>query len=230
MPKTDKQKQKKQMKKRRKDKARKQSSGSTGPNSQVGLIKASRKFPVVDCFINSNWKSDEEVGINNSSSLVRIVITREAPDGLLVWGSFLVDMLLLGVKDAHAMAEITPNQLKEALDHVYPDGPYEPCDLALAHQIIYQGIDYAAKYDITPHSDFKLARNVLDKRGTHPEEHELTFGRDGKPIFVQGPYDNVDLIMSKLERTAGEGNYDYILIAGGDFDDDIEIYDDDDTN
>ncbi len=33
---------------------------------------------------------------------------------------------------------------------------------------------------------------------------------------VPGPYDNTERIIRQLERTAGPGNYDYLMMIGGD--------------
>lgn len=225
MPKNEHQRQKKQMKKRRKQKERKQTTAlSQRSSSERSLIKRSQKFPLVECLINSGWETDSQ-GLN------RIVITRQQPDGLLVFGSFLIDMYLLGVKDAHSTANIAASTVPDMLQYVYPDVDPEPCDIGLAHQMIYQAIDYAAKYEMKPHKDFLLAKHILDPRGTHPETHSLTFGKNGKPLFVAGPYDNEKTILRKLDRTAGPGNYNYAIDRFDLFDDvaDYDDYEDEDN-
>jgi hypothetical protein len=63
-----------------------------------------------------------------------------------------------------------------------------------------------------------LASLVLDPPGHHPIKHRVKFGRDGQPFFVPGPNDNVQLILSKLKRTVGEGNYGFLLNMGRDLD------------
>jgi hypothetical protein len=57
---------------------------------------------------------------------------------------------------------------------------------------------------------------VLDPSEDWPQKHNLTFGKDGKPLYVSGPEDNVDRIMAKLHRTAGEGNFDFLIGIGED--------------
>jgi len=39
----------------------------------------------------------------------------------------------------------------------------------------------------------------------------LTFGKNGKPFFIAGPHDNAARILKQLEKTAGPGNYDYLV-------------------
>jgi hypothetical protein len=44
-------------------------------------------------------------------------------------------------------------------------------------------------------------------------------------LFISGPYDNVDAVIRQLDRTAGEGNYDFFIGLGGPPDDGWEIDD-----
>ena len=46
---------------------------------------------------------------------------------------------------------------------------------------------------------------------------DVEFGQDGKPMFVAGPYDDVEYVMNKLTSEAGEGNFSFIT----DFDEDL---------
>ena len=41
-------------------------------------------------------------------------------------------------------------------------------------------------------------------------------GKDGRPFFFAGPYDNVDRIMAKLTRKLGPGGFTFIVPIGGD--------------
>ena len=86
---------------------------------------------------------------------------------------------------------------------------------ALAHEIIYGGIDYAAQFGFRPHSDFRRSRHVLDPEELHPRTGAVEFGYEGKPLYVAGPDDNVQAILRQLARTAGEGNFDYVVLVPG---------------
>lgn len=48
--------------------------------------------------------------------------------------------------------------------------------------------------------------------------YDIEVGQDGKPFFINGPYDDVDSIITTLNRNVGEGNYD-IMIGDGDLGD-----------
>ena len=46
-------------------------------------------------------------------------------------------------------------------------------------------------------------------------ECELTFGRDGKPMYIPGPDDDGERILRKLRRSLGDGNYDFVHMISG---------------
>jgi len=54
---------------------------------------------------------------------------------------------------------------------------------------------------------------MLAPRGELEEPYQLTFGKNGKPFFVAGPHDNAARILKQLEKTAGQGNYDYLVLS-----------------
>jgi hypothetical protein len=46
-------------------------------------------------------------------------------------------------------------------------------------------------------------------------ECELTFGMDGKPMYISGPYDDSERIMRKLADGPGEENYHFVHAHSG---------------
>ena len=86
----------------------------------------------------------------------------------------------------------------------------------LAHEIVYGALEFAQKYGFEPHPDFTRlhADQVLDPPERHPRTHGVQFGQDGKPLYVSGPYEDerkIRRILHTLERTAGEGNFHYVI-------------------
>ena len=80
--------------------------------------------------------------------------------------------------------------------------------------MIYASIEYAQQFGFSPEKDFALNQHILEPRGELDEPYNITFGRDGKPFFIAGPYDNVNRIIRQLEKTAGPGNFDYLAVLG----------------
>jgi hypothetical protein len=60
------------------------------------------------------------------------------------------------------------------------DEPAVQVPLELGRQIVYGAIRYARELGFEPHADFGRAAGYL---GAWDGECELTFGRDGKPMY-----------------------------------------------
>jgi hypothetical protein len=56
--------------------------------------------------------------------------------------------------------------------------------------------------------------SLWEQDSTEARKNKVKFGIDGKPLFVAGPYDNARAIVNQLMRTAGEGNFDYVVMLG----------------
>jgi hypothetical protein len=142
--------------------------------------------------------------------LAVVIVARRQPNGLLVFGNFLVDHYCLGVKNCFVRADVTPSVFYDRLPGLLPEGAPTAITPALAHELIYGSIEYAARYGFRPDPDFALAQLVLDPPDQYPHTGAVTFGKDGKPFYVSGPRDNVNAIMNRLLRTAGPGNFEYL--------------------
>lgn len=169
------------------------------------LISSARDLPIHECVTRADM---EEQGLSP------FLITRMQPDGNLVLASFLVDLYCLGVKDAAANAEISVLEYERRIKPRFFEAQARLMEPLLFHQIIYGAIDYAASLGFSPHPDFKLASLVLEPRSSVPPNPDLRFGKDGKPLFIGGPRDDVASILSTLERNVGRGNFHYIIRMG----------------
>lgn len=169
------------------------------------FIQHAREYPFLGCWVMKGWQD---------SGLAPVVVARQQTPDKVIFGTFLTDLYLLGVKDAYCNGDFSLKRFQANLPQMCMGEP-EPCDVGLAHELIYGAIDFARRYDFEPHPDFKLASQVLDPPGVHPVKKRPKFGKGGKPFFVAGPYDNVNAIIKKLQRTAGEGNYTVMMDLGG---------------
>ena len=211
MPRDPRKHQKALMKKRSKQKAalqhKSQQQGLTSFSPQA-ILRRARAFPFLECRINTNWQS-EDLG------LAEILVARLQPDENICFGVYLVDRFCLGLKNTFANAGFSRARYEnEVYSRIFRDRETEVCPVELAHQLIYASIDYAAQFGFTPEKDFALSQYVLAPRGELEEPYQLTFGREGKPFYVAGPRDNSTRILRQLEKTAGPGNYDYLVALG----------------
>ena len=186
--------------------------------------------PIDACFVNTDavgrllgrqpqrqgvWKKGEAGDDEGDSGFAQIFVTR-LDHNRYIFCSYLVDYWCLGVKDALGPRKLDRSKYKAFIQKAYGRfaAGYQEITLEEAQSIVWGGVDYAAKLGFKPHKDFEKAKDHLGKR---PETLiEIEFGRNGKPFYFSGPYDNADRIVATLRRTVGEGNFEYMVALGGD--------------
>lgn len=206
MPRDERKHQKALMKKRSKQKVASQHKSQQQASelaSSQSIIRQARTYPLVECRINADWQGD-------NLGLIQILVARQQPDGDICFGFYLVDKFCLGLKNTFARTGFSRLRYNnEVRNTIFREIKPQDCSAELAHQMIYASIEYAAQFGFQPEKDFALTQYMLTPRGELEEPYQLTFGKNGKPFFIAGPYDNASQIMKQLERTAGLGNYDY---------------------
>jgi hypothetical protein len=133
-------------------------------------------------------------------------------DRLSVSG-YLVDTWCLGVKDALSPRRMGTRELGSFRRQYF--GLWEsegiPVPLELAQDLVLGAEEYARRLGFGPHRDFTRARRLL---GSWDGPSAITFGRDGKPCYMSGPYDDPRQVLATLERTVGRGGFDYTVSLG----------------
>src|SRR6266576_6311297 len=209
MPRDERKRQKALMKQRSKQKATSQHKAhqqALTPSSPQAILSRARSYPLYECLISDNWNKKDNMG------LVEVLLAREQPDGDICFGVYLIDTFCLGLKNTFANAGFSRSRYQsEVRNKVFRAGKPVECSIELAYQMIYQSIEYAEQFGFEPEKDFALSQYLLAPRGELEEPYQLIFGRDGKPFFVSGPRDNAARIVKQLEKTAGPGNYDYLV-------------------
>lgn len=198
-------KQKSLQKKRMKDKGRQKKKGFFSAISDYGakayLIRNAKGLPVNECLINPNWKE---------SGLARILLSRKLPSDNFVLGVYLVDILCLGVKNTFCNADVSQADYDRLKAGAYQDDLPVFCHPQLANRIIDGSIEFAKKLGFEPQKDFALSRFVLSEPTEAMTGFDVEFGKDGKPLYIVGPDDDVEMIIRKLAKKVGEGNFRYI--------------------
>lgn len=170
------------------------------------MILESASLPLHECIINPDW---------NDSKMARIAITRKQNNGLLILGSFLVDLGCLGLKNTFIRPDFPfSDYQKKYIDSLYHDAPPIHCSLDLAHSIIYGAIEYADELGFKPNKDYALSKFILLPEKEF-ERVPLEFGKDGKPFYISGPNDNPEKIIRQLEKKVGPDNFHFL--AGNSF-------------
>jgi hypothetical protein len=66
------------------------------------------------------------------------------------------------------------------------------------------GLAFAAKFGFSPHVDWQQAKVIIEPERTFSDK--FTFGRDGKPFYISGPYDGPKLkeYVKKVDAAGGK--------------------------
>jgi len=155
--------------------------GSSVPNQ----LQKARSYPIGACYITESW---QEKGIGN------IIITREKPNGMYGVGVYLIDLFCLGLKNTFYLPDSSPAEIESKLLK-HENEHFVRIHEDKAHSIIYGGIDSAAKIGFFPHRDFKQTKYVLKSREEIDFDDSIEFGKDGKPFYISGPYENDQDVM-----------------------------------
>lgn len=147
---------------------------------------------------------------------MQTMVVREQPSGKLLMGVFLLDTYCLGIKSASYKVNQEEEEITEMLEMMggNEEAPLDSCAYVLLHNLIYGALAYAEELGFFPDPDFGVARYLLEEDTDEIELIDLEFGKDGKPFFISGPYDNVPRILATLERKVGKGNFEFIAHTG----------------
>jgi hypothetical protein len=142
-----------------------------------------------------------------------VMFSRHLPDGTVAFALFLVDIWCLGVKDA--MSNIISRYEYDSRFSSY-HLPYKTTDMepAAARKLVEGAVEYARELGFPPHPDYQRARLIFGDIDPNQSQEEFTYGMDGKPHFMSGPYDTPQRcrhIINTLERTCGRGNYHFTI-------------------
>jgi len=182
--------------KRRKRKNVGSRSGNHADDRLKRIIYKSRNWPIKECKINSTWREN---------GLANIMISRIQPNNRIVFGSYLVDIFCLGLKNTFCNADIPQSIYTSLIKEMYREDLAIECTSSLAHTIIYGGIEFASKYGFAAHEDFNLSKYILEEPESFEKDESVEFGEKGKPLFIQGPYDDSNKVINTLVSKKNNG-------------------------
>lgn len=143
----------------------------------------------------------------------QVVISRFKANGDAEVGIFLVDVFCQGVKNAGVL-RLSEWQYEPEVEDIYRDDPKEAIDPSSARRLVEGAVAYAASFSFAPHTRYRKTCCVFGGIPAKDSTASFTFGKDGKPFFIQGPRDSVQRckhILNTLLARCGEGNFDYRL-------------------
>jgi hypothetical protein len=146
------------------------------------------------------------------SGIVSVVAARERGGSKVSVCGYLVDVYCLGVKNALGPRSMDRRNLPDFLGEffsAYGTPPLAaPADLA--RNLVFGAVEYARALGFEPDPDFEACAGHL---GPWAGPSAIRFGCDGKPMFIQGPYDNPASIMRTLQNSVGQDNFHFLIVA-----------------
>ena len=175
------------------------------------------------CWVSPGWSHglaveghpgwpDVDTADAEAFGLVSLLVTRQERYGRVRLCGWLVDVYCLGVKDVvppRVMDERRAADFCSSFFAAYQGRPLE-APLELAQHLVFGAVEYAQGLGFEPARGFAATTGEL---GSWAGPSAISFGRDGKPLFIQGPHDHPDRILATLERSLGPGNYDFLLVS-----------------
>jgi hypothetical protein len=177
----------------------------------VAAAQPAREAALVGCWVNQGWATGltvaghpdwPDVGTtadSGESGLVTILVAREAGSRVSACG-YLIDAWCLGVKNAFGPKSVDRRKLPEFRDWYFRSYAQPPLTVPidLARQLVFGAVDYARELGFEPHTDFA---GCVSHLGPWDGSSDITFGCEGKPTYIEGPYDDAARIIRTLRRT-----------------------------
>jgi hypothetical protein len=188
-----------------KQKAQKREKARVASAGMAGKLDRVAKAPVLHCVVTE--------GVFRAG-IGEVVLSRELHDGQVAFGAFLIDCYCLGVKNA--FGNIVPRlQYQERIfDPLDEHGPVRPITPEFARKLVEGAVQYALELGFSPHPDYRVARHIFGDIDAGASRESFTFGKDGKPLYVAGPYEDrnrCEMILHTLEAHCGPDGYHYIV-------------------
>lgn len=177
----------------------------------------------VDCWVSPGWSAglavpkdrgwpDSKTRGAETSGLAAVLVARgrhRDPNTMSVCG-YLVDTYCLGVKDALGPRTMSQQELRRFIAAFFEpfDGAPVKAPIELARHLVWGAVEYARGLGFEPHRDFKRAAEHL---GPLIDPSAIGFGRDGKPYYMSGPYDDADRVMRTLAENVGTDNFHFSI-------------------
>lgn len=176
---------------------------STGSSATLAA-----RFPIGDCLTPTNL-FEEGIGT--------VVLTRSLPSGEIAVAGFLVDSYCLGVKNA-LYRVLSPTEYDYYRQQIEAQTPLERVHPSCLRKLVEGAVQYARDLGFPPHSDYARAAQLFGDIDAAACPVRYTYGKDGRPFYVNGPYESAAQsrkILDTLARRLGPDGFHYMTALGG---------------
>ncbi|MEV7802762.1 helix-turn-helix domain-containing protein [Microbispora sp. NPDC088329] len=172
------------------------------------------------CWINAGWSEglgvpgtdgwgDDVPDGQQTAGTVSVVVARRHGWDKLSVCAYLVDVYCLGVKHTRGpdvMSEVELHRFLPKWFRIYAHG-WREAPLDLVRHLVFGAVDYARDLGFEPATDLAGAADHL---GAWEDKSAIVFGKDGRPLYLAGPNEDVRHVVKTLERRVGPPpNFDF---------------------
>jgi hypothetical protein len=166
--------------------------------------------PILRCFMT---------GDRAQQGIPQVVISRLLSDGEVACSVFLLDVYCLGVKDAF-LRVVTRDQFEHDVCDGFQSrfGTIE-LEAACARKLVEGAVEYARGLGFPPHADYAEAKGIFGDIDPQTCTKEFKYGKDGKPLFIPGPFDTparCERIVRTLTEHSGPDGFKALLFSDED--------------
>jgi hypothetical protein len=185
--------------------------------AQEASAEPAAMAPVVGCWVSPGWSSgliverregwnDVDLGRDGPQGMALVLVARADRNDRRAVCGWLVDTFCLGVKNAigpEVMRSRDVPRFVRTYFTAFP-APALPAPIELAEELVLGAVEFAALLGFRPHPDFAQTRAHLGNLG---DSRAITFGSEGRPLYVAGPYEDPTDIMRTLEASVGSDGF-----------------------
>ena len=152
--------------------------------------------------------NDDEYWIAPSASVMgRVILKKNAS---VWWGA-----PLRGDNDPITVGENSNVQDGSVL-HTDTGSPLvstSPCD---ARKLLRDLAAWSQSIGFPPHRDFAAVERIFGEVSADESEADFPFGRDGKPVYIPGPFENATVVrrrVEQLQKHLGDDGFEFETAA-----------------
>lgn len=173
--------------------------------------------PVQGCWVSPGWSSelqvdrregwdDVDLGPEGPAGMALVLVARSVRHTRVSVCGYLLDTFCLGVKNAIGPEQMHVRDLPGLVQLYFAAFPGSGlrAPIELAQHLVLGVAAFAEGIGLAPHPDFAATRDHL---GQLAEPCAISFGREGRPTYVAGPYDDPIAVLETLRETLGNDGF-----------------------
>jgi hypothetical protein len=197
--------QKKLEKKKAKKNAQRRELARREAGGLAARIERESKAPILHCVATSNV---------TTGGLGEVLVSRRLSHGNVAFVVFLLDVYCLGVKDVIVNIFPEAHYRKTVYEKLAAQYTLIKMQPECARKLVEGAVRYALDLGLPPHADYRIARHIFGDISAEACTVEFSYGKDGKPLFIAGPYDDAAKcrrILRLMEKHCGPGGSHYMV-------------------